>query len=204
MEAFQVIFVALIVSIFAPLIMAMLTGRQQRMSKQQDWDRQDQLAARAEAAAEALAARTAEALRITTEEAATKVAETAHLLLEAQASQAQRTDEVARLAAKNQAIMTTQLIQIHTLVNSDMTAARQELLDQTRITLMMLRTIISDDVQAGRPSRPDDLQAITDTERRIDTLRAILADRLAQQKIVEREQQEAKKAAARVAETEDE
>jgi hypothetical protein len=199
MEAIQVVFVALIVSVFAPLILAWVTGRQQRMSKQQDWDRQDALAKRAEDAAAALAERTAAALRKSQEDAAAAVSRVSDRLAANQAEVMRRGDEVARLAAKSQAETNTQLKQIHTLVNSDMTAARQEELNQTRQALDALQRIIARDYEDERAPSEADLAAVVEKEARIEELTAILADRRVQQLVVEKEQAEAKTTADQMA-----
>jgi len=90
----------------------------------------------------------------------------------------------AKIVATNTA---SQLRQIHTLVNSDMTAARQGELDQTRLSLILLRKIVAMGAIAGRSATVDELAAIEETEKRITELEGILADRLAQLKIVEAE-----------------
>jgi hypothetical protein len=134
-------------------------ARIRREEKEQDWARQDQVAEK---------------------------------LLKAQAATLVRTDEVARLAAQQSstvalqlAALHTQAVDIHTLVNSDMTAARQELLDQTRILLGLYERTISADLDAGREPRPADVQALDDAREKVTELTLVLADRLAQQRIVE-------------------
>jgi hypothetical protein len=87
-----------------------------------------------------------------------------------------------------------QLTTIHTLVNSDMTAARQELLDQTEITLVMLRRVVADAQREGDGASSEDLEAVAKTERRVRAMRGVLADRLAQQRIVEQQQRDAENA----------
>src|SRR6478609_5634138 len=62
--------------------------------------------------------------------------------------QDQVAEQVAQVA-KNAKITTDstdkQLRQIHTLVNSDMTAARQSELEQTRLTLTMLKRLVENE-----------------------------------------------------------
>jgi hypothetical protein len=84
--------------------------------------------------------------------------------------------EVARLTSLSANDTKVQLRKIHTLVNSDMTASRQETLDQTRVTLMVLRRLVA---SSGDPNI-DDIAAIDSAERRIKELEGILADRLFQ------------------------
>ena len=137
-----------------------------RDEKLEDWARQDAVAAQAAQAAE--------------------------LLLREQRETKSRTDEVAVVAAHAAAKVEVQLgelraqsADIHDLVNSDMTFARQELLDQTRMLLSLYRRAVEADVEAGREPLEADLQAIKDAEERVQQLRGILADRLAQQALVE-------------------
>jgi hypothetical protein len=79
------------------------------------------------------------------------------------------------------------LKEIHTLVNSDMTSARQSELDQTRLTLVMLRKIVRLIENSGAKVGEEDLKLISETEIKIKDLELILADRMEQMKIVERE-----------------
>jgi len=171
----EVILVALIVSVIAPIMVAYLTNKQNRANKQMDWDRQDAVAREAKRQQNEVAAQAATA---------------ADLLLQAQRETASRTEEVARVAALTARDQSSQLRQIHTLVNSDMTAARQELLDQTRLLVVLYRKTLDDDKIAGRPSDSQDVKAYDDALVRVDQLQVILADRLAQQRLVEKEQAE--------------
>lgn len=98
-----------------------------------------------------------------------------------------KVDQVAAAAKVATVETASQLRQIHTLVNSDMTAARQGQLDQTRLSLILLRKIVAMAESAGRAATVDELAAIEETEKRIGELEGILADRLAQMKIVEAE-----------------
>jgi hypothetical protein len=103
---------------------------------------------------------------------------------------------VARLAAVATADQNAKLDQIdlqakriHTLVNSDMTAARQSELDQTRAMVVVLRRVI--DLAQSRKTPPDqkDVVALEAAETRVVDLEGILADRLHQMHEVEAEQQ---------------
>ena len=161
--------------------LARLANRAKERDKQQDWERQDEVAARAERAVQAMAASQA----LIAQQSAQEARDAAARLLAAQQASIARTDEVARLAAEREQAQTAQLRDIHTLVNSDMTAARREALEQTRLTLLALEKLVDLDRSAGRKPADADLAAITDAKARIDELQAILADRLAQQRIVE-------------------
>jgi hypothetical protein len=112
----------------------------------------------------------------------------ASLLAAAQKESIERTDEVARLAAERDTRMAEQLKDIHTLVNSDMTAARQSELDQTRLVLTMTEKVIALDEAAGRAASASDLEAVATAKDRVEELRVMLADRLAAQDKVERDQ----------------
>jgi hypothetical protein len=161
--------------------LARLANRAKERDKQQDWGRQDEVAARAERAVQAMAASQALIAR----QAAQEARDAAARLLAAQQASIARTDEVARLAAERGAAQSAQLRDIHVLVNSDMTAARQEALDQTRLTLLALEKLVQLDRAAGREPTDADLAAVDEAKVRVDELQAVLADRLAQQRILE-------------------
>jgi len=101
--------VALIVSVLSPMILSVLTARQHRAEKREDYARQDQVAAQAAEAArlllerqDTLAAKAAEAARVLTvrsEEVAAQAAEAARLLLDRQNDAAARAAETARILA---------------------------------------------------------------------------------------------------------
>lgn len=177
-------------TILAPIVLMWLTSRERRREKLEDYERQDQVAAKAEKVA-IDAAKASKLLADNQREIAVHAAEAAKLLLENQQSTLARTDEVARVAAATATDHQSQLKQIHILVNSDMTAARQGELDQTRITLVMLKKIVAMNVRDNRPPNAEDLTAILTTEARINELQAILADRLVQTKAIEAEAKDA-------------
>jgi hypothetical protein len=164
----QVLAVAIVVSVIAPLITGWVTNRLRRAEKREEWERQD-----AREAAE----------RHRQEEVARRLQAEQERIREA-------ADRAADEAAIDRAATASQLMQIHTLVNSDMTAARQELLDQTRLLVNMYRRTIEEEEAAGRTPLPDDVKALADAVARAEELQGILADRLAQQRIVEKEQKE--------------
>lgn len=82
--------------------------------------------------------------------------------------------------------LSAQAAQIHSLVNSDMTAARQAELDQTRSLLTVLRRVVSITADKGQPPDPADVQAIENAIRRVTELERVLSDRLAQFREAER------------------
>jgi hypothetical protein len=135
------------------------------LEKQEDYARQDVVAE-----------------RVTT--AAKQAAEAARLLVTANEEAKLRTDEVARLAATSQrktvealAKIDEQTQKIHTLVNSDMTAARTNERDTLVRLLAALRK-----VDGGTPG---ELEELVKVEKRIEELGIILADRLAAQNVVD-------------------
>jgi hypothetical protein len=146
-----------------------------RDEKAQEWARQDEVADRVEAAAR-------------------QTAEAARLLLESQEATTAATKEVARLAAESDAKVMAglQILQegnekIHTLVNSDMTAARTAERDAVTLTLLALRRVQAMSAKLGLESSEEELEAIVRFEQRIVELDRILADRLAAQHRVDEE-----------------
>jgi hypothetical protein len=90
---------------------------------------------------------------------------------------AARVLEVANRAATAQAQNASVLQDIHTLVNSDMTAARQAELTTTRLLILALKRIVDPDTATE--------EAIIGAEKRATELEQILADRLVAQRKVE-------------------
>ncbi len=150
---------SLVGTVVSPMVLMYLTSRERRLEKLEDYRRQDEVAAKVDRVA-----------------AQAAIAQKASIV---------RTDEVVRVAAATAAEQNQQLKQIHMLVNSDMTAARQAELDQTKITLVMLKKIVAMDVRDSRIPSPEDLAAIRATEARIDELQTILADRLVKANMIE-------------------
>jgi flagellar biosynthesis GTPase FlhF len=140
------IIIAVIATIISPLILSWATGRQRRKEKVQDWAREDEVARRAQVAADNLLAGQTEATR-----------------------QAKKAAAATKSALK----------EIHTLVNSDMTAARQSELTQTRALLVLM--------QAQTDPTESDIAAMDAQEIRVAELENILADRLDAQRKVEME-----------------
>jgi len=137
-------------SITAPLILAHRTERMHREDQLADYQRQDKVAREAAAAVAA--------------------AQAAAVAAQAQAREA--SGKLDDLSAQTQ--------RIHTLVNSDMTAARQEELDQAESLIVVLQRVIQLARDKGVMPDPADVDALTRTQRRRDQLELILADRLAQ------------------------
>lgn len=74
--------------------------------------------------------------------------------------------------------LSAQTARIHTLVNSDMTAARQEELDQAEALIVVLKRVVKLAEDKGIEPETADIEALTRTQRRRDQLELILADRL--------------------------
>jgi hypothetical protein len=143
--------VALLVAVVGPFLLTWLTGRQRRAEKMQDYKRQDEVAERAALVAE-------------------KAEQAAQLLVE-------DNKRVASLAAAAALKTTGQLEKIHTLVNSNMTAAMQAELDATTREAAMMRIVIGLRAEKGDPPSPDATAALARTDQRIGELRAALEDR---------------------------
>jgi hypothetical protein len=137
-------------SVTAPLILARRTDRIHREDQLADYKRQDMVAAAAHAAA--MAAQTA-ATAAQTQAAATDV----------------KLDDLAE-----------QTKRIHTLVNSDMTAARQEELNQAESVIVITQRVIKMTADKGLPVDAADAAILAHAKERRDQLEMILADRLAQ------------------------
>lgn len=140
-----IIAVAIFSSVTAPLIMVMITERQRRKEKLQDWQREDRVAEEAAKAAKLLAKNTA------------------------QASRSAERAEVG--AARSEA----KLDQIHTLVNSNLTAALNA---ELNATVALLENLVAAD-EPGSEVRIDKLRAT------VAELRANLEDRLKQTALAE-------------------
>ncbi len=148
-----------------------------KQERDEDYARQDLVAARVATAAQ-------------------HAADAASLLLHAQRETTIRTDEIARLAAEAASRINDQLKsihiqgrEIHTLVNSDMTEARTNERDQTKLTLLALKKVQALSANLGLPVEASETEAIALAEARIEELNTILADRLAAQTRVDLEQE---------------
>lgn len=141
------------------------TAELKRAEKEEDWRRQDEVAEKASVAAA--------------------------LLLKAQRETIARTDEVARVASESGKAITAKLDEgleqgkkIHTLVNSDMTAARTSERDTMQLLVLALKRLSKGE---------EDQDEIVRFEKRIEELNVILADRIAAQKKVDADTAAAKK-----------
>jgi hypothetical protein len=144
-----------------PIIVARLARGDRIRERLEDKEARDAVAAKVDAAA------------VQAERAAV-------LLRNEQQRTAAATAQVARTTAATTLETRAQLGQIHTLVNSEMTAARQAELTQTRITLSVLKRLTLKVQDAGCEADQDDLAMIEVATARICELEAILADRAVQ------------------------
>ncbi len=152
--------IAVFSSITAPLLITYATTRLRRQERLEDYARQDAIAQR--------------------------VAEVARTAADNSAATERKLNQISQQALQ----IREQANQIHILVNSDMTAARQAELDQTRAILAVLRRVTNLTVQQGAAPDPEDVQAIARAEHRVQELEQILADRLEQFRLSERQPRE--------------
>jgi hypothetical protein len=126
-----------------------------------DYQRQDAVAKHASDTATALAEQQETIIRQQHEagEAARIRDDTSHVLLSRIDAQAER---------------------IHTLVNSEMTAAREEEMQQAEKMIVILKRVIAAARSKGANPDPEDLAALALVQDRRDTLEQILADRMHQ------------------------
>lgn len=151
----------LIAAVIGPALVSLLNARQQRASKQQDYDRLDAVADRAEKVAVAAAGR-AEAVAAQAREAAT-------LLLAAN----ERVAEATQIAGGK-------LDAIHALVNSQLTAALQSELNATRRELAVLGELAAMRAKSGGEGAPETAALVGAATARIEELEKNLADRAEQ------------------------
>jgi hypothetical protein len=152
------ILTAIFASITAPLILAHRTERMHREDRLADYERQDKVARAAE--------QTATDLIASQKRIADQAAEAAKLLLDAN-------ERVARTAQ----VTNGKLDVIHTLVNSNMTAAMQSEYDATVRELAMMREVMALKEAAGGSPGAEARAAIAATEVKLAELAAALEDR---------------------------
>ncbi len=168
------LYIALVVAVIGPVILSWLTGRQRRAEKTQDaelrraekeedWKRQDDVAAQAAEAAALLLQRQ--------DAVAAQAAEAAELLLASN-------KEIADAAAEATKITSAKLEVIRIDVNSNMTAAMQAELDATEAQVVLMREVIDLKKSAGREPSTEAQALLKAKELRINELKATLKDRL--------------------------
>jgi hypothetical protein len=99
----------------------------------------------------------------------------------------EREDEVARRAKVASEQVQGQLRQIHTLVNSNLTASMKGELEATMAKLVVLRKLAGRDLRDNIIVSATDKKEITDTERRVNEMTATLNERLKQTETAEKQ-----------------
>jgi protein involved in sex pheromone biosynthesis len=169
------IVIAVFASVTAPLLLTLLTSRQRRAEKEQDYKREDDREEEREEKAMARAAVVAAAAEAVREKA----------------------EEAARLLQENNVVTKSRLDsldagveRVHTLVNSDKTAALQRDLDSAKEKLILLTEIVELKRAAGLNPHAETSGAIAETKRRISELGIELDDRHRQATLAEKQMQE--------------
>lgn len=160
-ETYEAVVVAAIVALPAtvtPLLLAAISGRAAARAKQQDYDRQDVVAAQLIARQD-----------LVTEQAR----QTARTLLASN-------DRIAVVARETADRLGGKLEQIHTLVNSNLTAEMNGRLIATKGQLAGLREVVELKRLAGHKPTEDALEAIIAIEKVIGELETTLAERASQ------------------------
>ena len=140
-----------ILGVVSPLLIARQINRAAHNAKQEDWERQDVVAERAEAVAR-------------------QAAEAAALVIERQHQLDEKTDEVARQVASSTNVTNTQLEKIHGLVNSQMTQAIRSELGATKDTLALMSELIVNNKKNNIEPTSQVLDAVRNREAKIAEL----------------------------------
>ncbi len=185
------ILVALIVAIptvlastFTPLAIAIIANQARRREKFEDYARQDLVAERAAQAADTLIESNRK-MALQTTQVAAQASEAANLLSIRQDDAAAKAAEAAALllrsnerVAESTKITNAKLDTIHTLVNSNMTAAMQAELDATVRERAVIIELVHLKKDIGQENTVEALAALKAAEEKIEELTAVLSDRL--------------------------
>jgi len=186
----EAVWIALIVATggaATTILTVWLTGRQVRAGKDQDYKRQDEVAAQAAEAAKLLAERQ-DAAEAKADEVVRQAAEAARLNEERQDAIQKQTAEAAKLLlasnkevaqqAVQAALLTNgKLNQIHELVNSNLSAQMSEAHTALAQQLVLMNEIVRLNQEAGREPSKSALDAIIAIQQRVAELGAQLHDR---------------------------
>lgn len=153
---------AAITSTIAPILLGYFTYRQRRQEKRDEYERTDAVAAKAE-------------------EVAQQAAEAARLLIESNKEVATIARQAAAKTSAASAKTDGKLDEIHTLVNSNMTAAMQGELLATERELAMMAEVIDLKRAQGQQPTVEVLAALEVTKARVVELLTTLAERRAAQ-----------------------
>lgn len=173
MEAVWIAGIGVFSAIIGPLLLSRMQTKNTIALKQADWDRQDKVADAAKKAAQD-ASDAAKA-------ASDAVMKVAHDLKADKQDLSNGLVEVARVAKEGADSVNSQLKQIHTLVNSNLTAAIRGELTAVQSNLLALRKL----EKLNPATTPEELGAIKSLERREKELTDTLAERLEQQKLID-------------------
>lgn len=191
MSAIVISLGAALLSMLSPLLLAYLSGRQRTQERQQEWARQDIVAERLEKQQNQIAAQAREAaelLRVeqgkTTHRADLAAARAQEVALQTQTAAQLLLQNNEKVAASTRAA-NTKLDVIHTLVNSNMTAALQDSLDSSRANLATLRELIALRVAQGDEPNEDTRAQLVTLENKVGRLASNLDDRIRQTKIAD-------------------
>jgi hypothetical protein len=187
-QLIAVLAIAVLAPIIVAIYMANRVDKRHREDRAADWQREDEKEAKRLKAAEEVAAR-AETAASDLAASQKKIADQAAVAAELLVASNERAAANAELTLGKLDQIDKQAKRIHTLVNSDMTAARQEQLDQIRITVTVLKRVI--DLAAKNGIKPDkqDVESLARAESRVAELESILADRAHQMQLVEAERE---------------
>jgi hypothetical protein len=187
-QLIAVLAIAVLAPIIVAIYMANRVDKRHREDRAADWQREDEKEAKRLKAAEKVAAR-AETAASDLAASQKKIADQAAVAAELLVASNERAAANAELTLGKLDQIDKQAKRIHTLVNSDMTAARQEQLDQIRITVTVLKRVI--DLAAKNGIKPDkqDVESLARAESRVAELESILADRAHQMQLVEAERE---------------
>ena len=168
-QTVAILIVALLASVIGPSLLSYLNGRQRHADKMEDYARQDQVAARLKAQQDEVAEKAEVDRRIValeTRRVAEELRETTRVQAVATAEVTEKIDKIGE-----------DLTVVHTLVNSNLTQAMEGELDQTRITLALLRKVMALHSQGGTEASPADLGAVAQAEAKVAQLENLLAVR---------------------------
>lgn len=145
-------------AMLSPPLMAWITNRNRRLEKQEDYARQDAVAA--------------------------KAAEVAQLLLDRQAEVSASTAEAARLLKENNKVVSLENAKTHTqlkvltgMVDGNFTRLMEAELDAISHGLVLSRQVIALTFAAGHEPPPESVAAILATETKIAELKKTIAER---------------------------
>lgn len=173
MEAVWIAGIGVFSAIVGPLLLSWLNTKNTIALKQADWDRMDRVAE--------VAKQTAKEASDAARDASDAVIKVADDLKESQSVLNTGLEQVAKVAKEGQDGVNSQLKQIHTLVNSNLTAAMRGELTAVQSNLLALRKLEG----LNPASTPDELAAIKTLENRERELSDTLTERMEQQRIID-------------------